>query len=421
MTQKENLVENLHNSLTEYETQSTLNPALWNGECLKKGLSYKFLRIAQAFYKFLDLPDNVQVLDVLLIGSNANYNWTNKSDIDLHVVINYQAVAKNLHLVKNLMMAKKSIWSNNYPLTYKGMDIELYAQDWNDRLHSSVGQYSLMRGKWLKKPSSDVISIDDEVIDAKMAPLQYEIERLEENDPKLEYRIKHILDRLYKMRQTGLEAEGEYSIENLAFKKLRNKGLLARLKDLAKQIEFSQLKVEQVVGRVKMDAIGDLAAHMAKRKTLDKNSWNNVLKYMNAVEDPQGQWKYPLRCTVIPSNQITMKNVPYKMLGIDDSGHSKIMHPEKDYGFPGGKVLEIPMTPEHNTILKKLKKLLTGMTTMTEQDFAGPFGKEHNYADYGGPWGTGHHHKTDFKKGPGKHPTDSISKNWPVTDKYEGQ
>jgi len=411
-------VENLHNSLTEYETQSTLNPALWNGECLKKGLSYKFLRIAQAFYKFLDLPDNVQVLDVLLIGSNANYNWTDKSDIDLHVVINYQAVAKNLHLVKNLMMAKKSIWSNNYPLTYKGMDIELYAQDWNDRLHSSVGQYSLMRGKWLKKPSSDVISIDDEVIDAKMAPLQYEIERLEENDPKLEYRIKHILDRLYKMRQTGLEAEGEYSIENLAFKKLRNKGLLARLKDLAKQIEFSQLKVEQVVGRVKMDAIGDLAAHMTKRKTLDKNSWNNVLKYMNAVEDPRGQWDHPKQCTVIPSNQITMKNVPYKVLGIDDTGHSKIMHPEKDYGYPGGKVLEIPMTPEHNTILKKLKKLLMGMTTMTEQDFAGPFGKEHNYADYGGPWGTGHHHKTKFKKGPGKHPTDSISKGYPITKKY---
>ena len=44
-----------------------------------------------------------------------------------------------------------------------------------------------------------------------------------------------------------------------------------------------------------------------------------------------------------------------------------------------------------------------------EQDFPGPFGKEHDYSDYGGPWGTGHHHKTKFKKGPGKNPTDSIS------------
>ena len=404
--------------LHEYETQSTLNPKLWDNDRLKNGLSDKFSRIAQAFYEFLEISDSAQILDVLLIGSNANYNWTSTSDIDLHVVINYQSVGNNLHLVKNYMMAKKSIWNTNYPLKYKGMDIELYAQDYNDRLHSSVGQYSIMRSEWIKKPNSNVISIDDEVIDAKMAPLQFEIEQLSEKDPQLEYKIKHILQRLYKMRQTGLEAEGEYSIENLAFKKLRSKGLLARLKNFAKRIAISQLQIEQVVGKVKMDPIGDLAAHMTKRKTLDKNNWNNVLKYMNAIEDPKGQWQHPNKCTVIPSGNITMKNVPYKVLGIDDTGHSKVMHPEKDYGYPGGKVLEIPMTPEYNTILKKLKKLLTGMTTMTEQDFAGPFGKEHNYGDYGGPWGTGHHHKTDFKKGPGKHPTDSISANWPVTDKY---
>tara|TARA_R110000772_G_scaffold218247_1_gene328852 strand:- start:259 stop:1524 length:1266 start_codon:yes stop_codon:yes gene_type:complete len=400
--------------LQEYETQSTLNPKLWKGNSLKTGLSEKFLRIANEFYNFLDIHEDIEILDVLLIGSNANYNWTDSSDIDLHVVIDYQLVGDNLHLVKNYMMAKKSIWGHNYPLKYKGMDIELYAQDQNDKLHSSVGRYSLMNGKWLTKPNSSIISIDDEIIDSKSAPLEYEIKELSEKDPQLEYKIKHIIERLYKMRRTGLEAEGEYSIENLAFKKLRSRGLLDLLKQMGKRIALSKLQIhnplinEQVVGRVKMDPIGDLAAHMTKRKILDNPSWDYVLKHMNAVEDPKGQWKYPKRCTVIPSNQITMKNVPYKVLGIDDTGHSKVMHPEKDYGYPGGKVLEIPMTPEHSTILKKLKKLLTDMTTMTEQDFAGPFGKEHDYGDYGGPWGTGHHHKTDFKKGPGTDPTKSI-------------
>ena len=162
------------------------------------------------------------------------------------------------------------------------------------------------------------------------------------------------------MRQTGLEAEGEYSVENLAFKRLRTHGLLARLKDMSKDITLSRLQVEQVVGKIKIDPIRDLAAHMTKRKILDNPSWDYVLKYMNAVEDPRGQWDHPKQCTVIPSNQITMKNVPYKVLGIDDTGHSKIMHPEKDYGYPGGEVLEIPMTPENNTILKKLKKLIKG-------------------------------------------------------------
>jgi hypothetical protein len=345
--------------LQEYETQSTLNPKLWDGDCLKKGLTYKFLRIAKHFYNFLEIPEEAQVLDVLLIGSNANYNWTETSDIDLHVVIDYQAVGDNLHLVKNFMMAKKSIWNENYPLTYKGMDIELFAQDWNDRLHSSVGQYSLMKGKWLKKPNSDVISVDDEVIEAKAAPIEYEIEKLDPADPMLENKIKNILQQLYKMRQTGLEAEGEYSVENLAFKRIRNKGLISRLKEINKDLTFNKMKIEESVDTD--TALNELAMHIMKKKSLDNAGWSRVMKYMNAVEDPQGQWKHPLRCTMIPSNRITMRNVPYPVLGIDDTGHSKVMQPEQDYGYPGGKVLEIPMVPEQNNILNALAKILKGL------------------------------------------------------------
>ena len=110
--------------ILEYKTHSTLNPKLWDGDRLKQGLTEKFIRTAKAFYDFLEVPENVRILDILLIGSNANYNWTKSSDIDLHVVIDYQAVDSNLHLVKNYMMAKKSIWNNNYPLKYKGMDVE---------------------------------------------------------------------------------------------------------------------------------------------------------------------------------------------------------------------------------------------------------------------------------------------------------
>lgn len=43
-----------------------------------------------------------------------------------------------------------------------------------------------------------------------------------------------------------------------------------------------------------------------------------------------------------------------------------------------------------------------------EQWPSGPYGKEHDYSDYGGPFGD-RKHKTDFKKGPGKTPTKSIS------------
>ena len=45
---------------------------------------------------------------------------------------------------------------------------------------------------------------------------------------------------------------------------------------------------------------------------------------------------------VIPSRNITMKNVDFPVLGIDNLGNSKMMWPEEDYIFQGDEVLEIP-------------------------------------------------------------------------------
>lgn len=43
---------------------------------------------------------------------------------------------------------------------------------------------------------------------------------------------------------------------------------------------------------------------------------------------------------IIPSNRITMKNVPHKVLGVDNFGYSQIMEPNFDYEFPGDYVIE---------------------------------------------------------------------------------
>ena len=75
--------------IVEYTTQSTLNPKLWHDDHLKPKLREKFLKIAKAFTDFLLPIIDVDVRDVTLTGSNANYNWTDKSDIDLHIVIDF--------------------------------------------------------------------------------------------------------------------------------------------------------------------------------------------------------------------------------------------------------------------------------------------------------------------------------------------
>ena len=58
---------------------------------------------------------------------------------------------------------------------------------------------------------------------------------------------------------------------------------------------------------------------------------------------------------VIPSGEITMKNVEFPVLGIDNKGNSKVMKPGKDYSYPGDTVLEIPMKKStiYNKIFKK--------------------------------------------------------------------
>lgn len=343
--------------INEYTTQTELNPQLWDDERLKSKLRVKFLKIAKAFADFLLPIIDVKVHDVTLTGSNANYNWTDKSDIDLHILIDYKdikAYDANAALVREYLMAKKSIWNNNYPLTFKGMQIELYAQDINEP-HTSTGVYSIMNDTWIKKPSDEQVTVDDNDINKKADPFAYEIDNLKSSTPDLLPRIKRIKDRLKQMRQTGLQAEGEYSVENLAFKKLRNSGHLERLNNMSKQETMKQLQVETYDTVAKQ-----LAGHVKGNKKLNNTDWQHIMKQVNGVEDPRGQWDHPNRCTMIPSKHITMQNISYPVLGIDNSGYKQVMQPEKNYTYPGDRVFEIPMTPKYIILLQKLNNYIKG-------------------------------------------------------------
>jgi hypothetical protein len=61
------------------------------------------------------------------------------------------------------------------------------------------------------------------------------------------------------------------------------------------------------------------------------------------IKDDRGQWDHPGEITEINSNDITMEGVPYDVLGISDTGDTKLMKPGKNYKFKGKKVTEYPM------------------------------------------------------------------------------
>jgi hypothetical protein len=66
-------------------------------------------------------------------------------------------------------------------------------------------------------------------------------------------------------------------------------------------------------------------------------------KQGGVIKDDRGQWDHPGEITEINSNDITMEGVPYDVLGISDTGDTKLMKPGKNYKFKGKKVTEYPM------------------------------------------------------------------------------
>ena len=70
------------------EYHSNLNPVAWHGDQLRIEIRYRLLKIANTFVNYLEIP-NFKILDIVLTGSLANYNWTKYSDFDIHVVTDY--------------------------------------------------------------------------------------------------------------------------------------------------------------------------------------------------------------------------------------------------------------------------------------------------------------------------------------------
>lgn len=202
-----------------------LNPVAWEGGDMRMEVRFKLLKIAQTFIHYLDIKD-FRVLDVVLTGSMANYNWTSFSDFDIHVVTEYADLDAD-DIAEAFYTAKKKIWNDAHDIMIRGHEAELYVEDVNEPPVSG-GVYSILDGKWLKQPSYDPPDIDDRSVNVKVKSLIQEIDKAIKNadDPE---DIKRVVDKIRKMRRFSLDKYGEFGVENLAFKVLRNMGYLDKL------------------------------------------------------------------------------------------------------------------------------------------------------------------------------------------------
>lgn len=211
--------------LEEYINKEELNPDVFSGDVITPEARVVFLKTAQKFYE--DLNIDFPIVDIILTGSSANYNWTDYSDIDIHLVIDFKTLS-DIDSWRSFFSDKKKKFTDEYKISYKGKPLELYVQDVNEP-HISSGVYSLLRSEWVIKPVYNKVDIDDEEIMMKAQPIMDEIDSINGSSPKEVQRLK---DKIKRLRQNGLENGGEYSIENLAFKELRNSGYLKKLYDV---------------------------------------------------------------------------------------------------------------------------------------------------------------------------------------------
>lgn len=227
-----------------------LNTKLWENNSLKPEVKNKLIEIANKFInnaKELNIPLNV--VDLWLVGSNASYNYTEYSDIDLHIMVNLENESNKLILTL-LYNYYKSAFNDKYDIKIYNIPVELYIQDINSPIESK-GIYSIVKEEWIREPEVNEIEKPDIT-----KVLEYTLNKYNEviklNNKEM---IENFLNTLYNNRVRSLALEGEYGIDNLVFKELRNKGYIQNLKDKIKDAESYELSLESLIERFSNDLI----------------------------------------------------------------------------------------------------------------------------------------------------------------------
>jgi len=247
-------MENFDKIIKSFYVKDELNPKIWDNPenpsdaKMKEDIRMRLMEIAFEFVNFLGLEIFVQ--DVTMTGSLANYNWSEFSDVDLHIMYDFNESGEKKELVQELFKIKKTLFNSTHDITVKGYDVELYVQDTNEP-HISSGVYSVLYDEWIKEPSPEEVTIDEGKLKQKVDQwkdiIDLVIDDIEEGDEDLETaveKIDKVKDKLKKYRTCGLEKNGEYSYENLVFKFLRRNGYIQKLFDFQNEIMDKRLSLE---------------------------------------------------------------------------------------------------------------------------------------------------------------------------------
>lgn len=218
------------------ELHSTLNPKLWANDHLKSDVRRALLRIAQDFKDYIDVP--FDVVDIQVAGGNANYTYTDHSDLDLHLIADFSNIACDREAAE-LFDSKRLLYKEKYDVKINGIPVELYIENLDHPAVSS--SYSILKNQWIKKPEKAVAKIDrdelERMVDIWHTVIQHAIQTADMPS------LQRVLKMLRQYRKLGLSRQGEFSVPNLVYKSLRNDDTLKGLTKLLDRLHDRALSI----------------------------------------------------------------------------------------------------------------------------------------------------------------------------------
>ena len=227
--------------LSSFKKKHELVPNIWNPDgTLNSRVRLKLLDIADDFWEYVNLTW-VKPSGIILTGSICNFNWSQYSDIDLHLIVDFDEIDEKTEFVRDYLDTKKNEWNNEHSgLQIMGYPVELYVQNLGE-MPESNGIYDLEENDWVREPNPDdiksiglnkfsikekaakIMTIIDDMYDALASTDDsHKIEQMGDDASYLWKKVK-------EMRKSSLEKNGESGSGNIVYKILRRSGYLDRL------------------------------------------------------------------------------------------------------------------------------------------------------------------------------------------------
>jgi hypothetical protein len=218
-----------------------LNDKIWDkSNKLIPDVKRKLLMIAHKVTT--DIATLVKIKDIYFTGSLATYKWTPVSDIDLHVVVDILEKHSDNTLIDYFDVICK-LFNSQHNIFIKGYKVEVNLKEKENSIKDKA-TYDIVHDKWITTPNPNTRSLEDPEVINITKKYQNRIDELITKHGSVE-EAKALKKEIKDLRKNGLlEGEGEYSIGNLVFKRLRNTEYLAKIFNYWNRLEDQILSLE---------------------------------------------------------------------------------------------------------------------------------------------------------------------------------